>query len=59
MFNSTLIHDQTSPQWLRELRQQGFAEFQKIGLPTLHNETWKYTNINILSKKEFQLATRD
>lgn len=59
MFNTNLINDPSAPQWLMQLRQKSFNAYQQIGLPTLRDEKWKYTNIKILSKKEFNVPERN
>ena len=40
---------------LHSIRQQGFSEFNRLGLPTLKNEDWKYTGIRSLFIKNFSL----
>ena len=46
--------------WLELLRQQGIDSFSRVGLPTLANEQWRYTNIkpllNKVSKQELRLS---
>jgi Fe-S cluster assembly protein SufD len=34
-----------SPEWLARLRRSAFAEFEKRGFPTPHDEAWRYTGI--------------
>lgn len=48
--------NQKVPQWLNQLRQEQFAFYQAQGLPTTHDENWKYTNIKPITKKEFSLG---
>lgn len=48
-----------APEWLQQVRQDSFRLYQDLGLPTIHDETWKYTNVKPLSKKEFNLAEAD
>lgn len=43
------------PSFLRTLRQEAFARFQKEGFPTVKNEEWKYTNIHPLVSKTYLL----
>lgn len=43
------------PSFLRTLRQEAFARFQKEGFPTVKNEEWKYTNIHPLVSKMYLL----
>jgi len=40
---------------LHSIRQQGFSEFTKLGLPTLRNEDWKYTGISSLFNRPYSL----
>ena len=41
------------PGWLRNLREDGLARFQALGLPTPKLEAWKYTNLRPLEKTGF------
>lgn len=41
---------------LSTIRQKGFENFNKAGLPTFKNEEWRYTKISTLFKKEYNLA---
>lgn len=50
---------QKSPQWLTQLRQNKFEFYKTQGLPTVHNEHWKYTNVKPIAKKEFKLGKLD
>ena len=43
--------------WLRELREDSFARFSRLGLPTPRVEQWKYTNLNPLTKAGFEPAS--
>lgn len=43
--------------FLRDIRQAGFQQFNKSGIPTFKNEEWKYTFISNLFKKEYQFAS--
>lgn len=38
------------------IRKKGFNTFNKTGLPTLHNEEWRFTRISNLFNKEYQLS---
>ena len=40
---------------LHELREEGFRNFNKSGLPTFKNEEWKYTSISNLFRKEYRI----
>ena len=41
------------PQWLRELRQRCFDQFERAGFPTVQSEEWKYTNVSSIAKTNF------
>ena len=38
------------------IREQGFENFNKSGLPSFKNEEWRYTKISTLFNKEYQLS---
>ena len=44
------------PSWLRDVRRQGLASFDRLGFPTATrgNERWKYTNVSPIAKSEFE-----
>ena len=42
------------PNWLLPLRRAGLARFSELGLPTLHDEDWRFTNIAAIAKLPFQ-----
>src|SRR5262245_41334199 len=45
------------PEWLRELRREGFDYFQRMGWPIddKRDEKWKYTDVRPVARKEFRL----
>src|SRR5215813_4936871 len=43
--------------WLRELRAQAIERVHQLGLPTIRNERWKYTNLSALAAAAFEPAT--
>lgn len=43
---------------IADVRQDGYATFNKAGLPTLRLEEWKYTNISSLFEQSYQLAAQ-
>src|SRR3982751_2181573 len=47
---------ETTP-WLRELRERAFTYFLKSGFPTLHDEEWKYTNVNAVRDMEWTVES--
>ncbi|HEY1362401.1 MAG TPA: SufD family Fe-S cluster assembly protein, partial [Xanthobacteraceae bacterium] len=42
--------------WLRDLREQAIERVRQLGLPTIRNERWKYTNLNSLAAVAFEPA---
>jgi Fe-S cluster assembly protein SufD len=44
------------PEWLRGLRERGFARFCEVGFPTTKNEDWRFTNVSAIAQTPFQLA---
>jgi Fe-S cluster assembly protein SufD len=44
---------------LGKIRQQAFAAFNLMGIPTAKNEEWKYTRIGGLFNKEFRSAVKE
>ncbi|HYF88368.1 Fe-S cluster assembly protein SufD [Azospirillum sp.] len=42
--------------WLTDLRTAGRERFAAVGLPTIKNESWRYTNLRDLAKVSFQPA---
>ena len=44
------------PAWLRRLRENAWALFRAKGLPTTHDEDWRFTNIAALERIPFRRA---
>ena len=46
-----------SPEWLRELRRDAMAAFDRMGFPTARrgNEEWKYTDVRPIARASFAL----
>ncbi|HZF35813.1 MAG TPA: Fe-S cluster assembly protein SufD [Candidatus Angelobacter sp.] len=42
--------------WLRDLRAQAIERVRQLGLPTIRNERWKYTNLSSLAAVAFEPA---
>ncbi len=40
--------------WLGQLRQKSLTNFLKLGVPTIKNEDWKYTNLSSLATINFK-----
>ncbi|HZP06503.1 MAG TPA: Fe-S cluster assembly protein SufD [Terracidiphilus sp.] len=45
-----------TPQWLRELRENAFARFYDVGIPTTRDEDWRFTNLSALRTTPFRLV---
>jgi len=43
------------PEWLKNLRETGAAQFRAYGLPTRKSEAWKYTALGSLERASVQL----
>ena len=44
------------PSWLAPLRKAGLASFADQGFPTLQDEDWRFTNLALMARLNFQLA---
>ena len=42
------------PKWLLPIRKAGLARFGEIGLPSLNDEDWRFTNIAAIARLPFQ-----
>jgi Fe-S cluster assembly protein SufD len=45
-----------APDWWRRLRAEGLERFEYLGLPTVRDEEWKYTNVRTIADTEFGLC---
>ena len=43
--------------WLNQQRQAGLAQFEKVGLPGVRDEDWRYTNLRALKSNEFSVSS--
>ena len=48
-----------APAWLAPVRQAGIARYCELGLPTLNQEDWRFTNVDPISRLPFQTVTGD
>ncbi|MBV9183683.1 MAG: Fe-S cluster assembly protein SufD [Acidobacteria bacterium] len=55
-FDELRARTQDQPRWLRERREQAFAEFFEKGFPTTKDEDWRFTNISLIAKTHFRTA---
>ena len=44
------------PRWLDDLRARGAAKFAALGIPTVRDEEWRFTNVAPLGAIDFQPA---
>lgn len=51
-----LHNDETSPDWLKEIRQREWRQFLAVGVPTRKLERWKYSDLSALSQINFTAA---
>ena len=51
--HASQIRAADEPAWLQTLRESSFAEFERVGLPYVKQEDWKYTNVAPITKTNF------
>lgn len=51
--------DKSFPSWLQQVREQSLTKFNQLGIPTTHDEDWKYTNIAPLFKRKYALVEKE
>ncbi len=61
---STEFHDfsqrlSQQSSWLVALRREGFTQFAETGFPTTHDEDWRFTNVSVVSRTQFELAREE
>ena len=44
------------PRWLDDLRSRGAAKFAALGIPTVRDEEWRFTNVTALNSIDFALG---
>ncbi len=53
------ILNNKAPQWLKDFRKQGLTHFTQLGIPTIRDEEWKYTNISPIVQRTYELTFED
>lgn len=48
--------DQREPAWTTRLRKAAFDQFQRLGFPTVHQEPWRYTNVEAVASATFRVG---
>ena len=56
---SALAASSAASKWLAELRRAGMDDFQRLGLPAVTDEDWRYTNLSGLGRRRFQRPSGD
>src|SRR5476651_1248652 len=56
-FRSLLEKTGAEPSWLRRMREESFARFERVGFPSVKEEEWKYTNVAAIAKLQFAPAS--
>jgi Fe-S cluster assembly protein SufD len=51
-----LSRNDSSPAWIKELREDAFARFELLGFPTQRNEDWHFTSVAPIAERSFRLA---
>ena len=46
----------SAPLWVKRLRENAMARFERLGFPTTDDEEWKYTNVAAIARSDFALA---
>lgn len=52
-FRELLRRHGDEPAWLRRARKSAFANFERIGFPSVREEDWKYTNVSPIARGTF------
>lgn len=42
--------------WVQQLREAAFHRFSELGLPTTHNEEWRFTNVAPIARVQWANA---
>lgn len=54
--DESLARIAASPAWLAQARQNSWARFAEIGIPTTRHEEWKYFNLSALSSRALKAS---
>jgi len=49
--------DGKHPAWLKSRQQESLKRFKQVGLPTVKDEDWKYTNITPITQQQFRITS--
>ena len=64
---STMYRDQferlqqanSVPAWLRQVREENFSNYEKLGLPSKRDERWRFFDLGPIVSQEFRLSEPD
>lgn len=52
------LKKEKSPDWIAQLREEGLVRFRTLGIPTVKDEEWKYTNLSALAGHRYALTAK-
>ena len=52
------LKKERSPDWIVRLREEGLSRFRALGIPTVKDEEWKYTDISALAGHRYALRAK-
>ena len=52
------LKKERSPDWIVRLREEGLSRFRELGIPTVKDEEWKYTDISALAGHRYALRAK-
>lgn len=55
-YQQALREGPSQPSWVRDARERGIAQFERLGFPTTRLEDWKFTSVAPISERRFSLA---
>jgi Fe-S cluster assembly protein SufD len=47
------VRDTSAPEWIRRIREGGWARFEELGFPTLKHEDWRFTDVRPIAEGRF------
>jgi Fe-S cluster assembly protein SufD len=53
---ANFTQQQPAAPWVQELREAAFRRFSELGLPTTHDEEWRFTNVAPIARTRFRPA---
>ncbi len=56
--HSEAVLTSTNVDWLNAQREAALAQFEKVGLPGVRDEDWRYTNLRALKNNSFNLSAQ-